>query len=94
MSCLALNASFEPLTIVTTRRAVRLVLDGKAELLESDTERVFRSEDRVVPCPAVIRLVRSSKPDAGSTVAIRRISCSGSSAGGCRRGWRKGTRRA
>ena len=32
MSCLALNASFEPLTIVTTRRAVRLVLDGKAEV--------------------------------------------------------------
>ena len=58
MSCLALNASFEPLTIVTTRRAVRLVLDGKAELLESDAGRVFRSEDRVVPCPAVIRLVR------------------------------------
>lgn len=58
MSCLALNASFEPLTIVTTRRAVRLVLDGKAELLESDAGRVFRSEERVVPCPSVIRLVR------------------------------------
>jgi 5-methylcytosine-specific restriction endonuclease McrA len=53
-----LNASFEPLTIVTTRRAVRLVLDGKAELLESDAGRVFRSEERVVPCPSVIRLVR------------------------------------
>jgi len=53
-----LNASFEPLTIVTTRRAVRLVLDGKAELLESDVGRVFRSEERVVPCPSVIRLVR------------------------------------
>lgn len=58
MSCLALNASFEPLTIVPTRRAVRLVLDGKAELLERDTGRVYRSEDRVVPCPSVIRLVR------------------------------------
>jgi 5-methylcytosine-specific restriction endonuclease McrA len=58
VSCLALNASFEPLTIVTSRRAVRLVLDGKAELLEADTERVFRSEDRVVPSPSVIRLVR------------------------------------
>ena len=58
MSCLALNASFEPLTIVPTRRAVRLVLDGKAELLEKDSGRVFRSEDRVVPCPSVIRLVR------------------------------------
>lgn len=58
MSCLALNASFEPLTIVPTRRAVRLVLDGKAEVLEEDSGRSYRSETRVVPCPAVIRLVR------------------------------------
>jgi 5-methylcytosine-specific restriction endonuclease McrA len=58
MSCLALNASFEPLTIVPARRAVRLVLDGKAEILEEDSGRVFRSESRVVPVPAVIRLVR------------------------------------
>jgi 5-methylcytosine-specific restriction endonuclease McrA len=58
VSCLALNASFEPLTIVPSRRAVRLVLDGKAELLESEPDRVFRSEDRVVPSPSVIRLVR------------------------------------
>ena len=28
MGCLALNASYEPLTIVPARRAVRLVLDG------------------------------------------------------------------
>ena len=58
MSCLALNASFEPLTIVPARRAVRLVLDGKAEILEQDGARRFRSESRVVPCPSVIRLVR------------------------------------
>lgn len=58
MSCLALNASFEPLTIVPARRAVRLVLDGKAEILEEDGGRSFRSEREVIPCPAVIRLVR------------------------------------
>jgi len=58
MSCLALNASFEPLTIVPARRAVRLVLDGKAEILEEDSGHFFRSESRVVPVPAVIRLVR------------------------------------
>lgn len=57
MGCLALNASFEPLTIVPPRRAVRLVLDGKAEILEQDGEKRFRSEHRVVPSPAVIRLV-------------------------------------
>lgn len=58
LSCLALNASFEPLTIVAPRRAVRLVLDGKAEILEEDAQRSFRSEHRSIPWPAVIRLVR------------------------------------
>jgi 5-methylcytosine-specific restriction endonuclease McrA len=58
MGCLALNASFEPLTIVPARRAVRLVLDGKAEIIEVDEERGFRSERTHLPCPSVIRLVR------------------------------------
>lgn len=58
MGCLALNASFEPLTIVPPRRAVRLVLDGKAEILEVDGSQRFRSARSDVPCPAVIRLVR------------------------------------
>lgn len=58
MGCLALNASYEPLTIVPARRAVRLVLDRKAEILEVDVDRAFRSEQKEVPCPQVIRLVR------------------------------------
>jgi 5-methylcytosine-specific restriction endonuclease McrA len=58
MSCLALNASFEPLTIVPVRRAVRLVLDGKAEILEKEAQHSFRSERRSLPFPTVIRLVR------------------------------------
>lgn len=58
MACLALNASYEPLTIVPARRAVRLVLDRKAELLEADHGRPFRSEATSVPFPQVIRLVR------------------------------------
>jgi 5-methylcytosine-specific restriction endonuclease McrA len=58
VGCLALNASFEPLTIVPSRRAVRLVLDGKAEILEEDGSRRFRSEHHVIPFPTVIRLVR------------------------------------
>lgn len=58
MGCLALNASYEPLTLVTTRRAVRLVLDRKAEILEVDEPRIFRSERTEVPAPSVIRLVR------------------------------------
>lgn len=58
MGCLALNASFEPLTLVPARRAVRLVMDRKAEILEVDEGRSFRSETSEVPCPSVIRLVR------------------------------------
>lgn len=58
MGCLALNASFEPLTLVPVRRAIRLVLDRKAEVLEVDGQREFRSERTSVACPTVIRLVR------------------------------------
>jgi 5-methylcytosine-specific restriction endonuclease McrA len=56
--CLALNASFEPLTILPVRRALRLVIDQKAEVLEVDESRTFRSARRDLPCPTVIRLVR------------------------------------
>ena len=40
------------------RRALRLVLDRKAEILEVDESRVFRSERSELPAPLVIRLVR------------------------------------
>jgi 5-methylcytosine-specific restriction endonuclease McrA len=58
MGCLALNASFEPLTIIPVRRALRLVIDRKAEALEVDENRSFRSESAEFPAPVVIRLVR------------------------------------
>lgn len=58
MGCLALNASFEPLTILPVERALRLVIDRKAEVLEVDAGRVFRSEREEHPCPIVIRLRR------------------------------------
>ncbi|MBA2244717.1 MAG: HNH endonuclease, partial [Gemmatimonadetes bacterium] len=58
MECLALNASFEPLTILPVQRALRLVIDSKAEILEVDAARSFRSQWQEVPCPTVIRLVR------------------------------------
>ncbi len=56
--CLALNTSFEPLTLVPVRRALRLVIDGKAEIVEADKGRCFRSEHLTIPRPSVIRLVR------------------------------------
>jgi 5-methylcytosine-specific restriction endonuclease McrA len=56
--CLALNASFEPLTMVPTRRALRLVIEGKAEIVEADGDELIRSARLQMPRPAIIRLVR------------------------------------
>lgn len=56
VGCLALNASFEPLTMVPVRRALRLVIDGKAEIVEADAGRDVRSERMSMPRPVVIRL--------------------------------------
>ena len=56
VGCLALNASFEPLTMVPMRRALRLVIDGKAEIVEAESGKLVRSERLTMPRPAVIRL--------------------------------------
>ena len=53
---LLLNASFEPLCVVSSRRAVVLVLKDKAEIVHRNGAE-FRSERRNVPVPSVIRLV-------------------------------------
>src|SRR5213595_3292996 len=58
MGCLALNASFEPLTILPIERALRLVIDRKAEVLEADDARFYRSERDRIATPLVIRLKR------------------------------------
>lgn len=58
VGCLALNSSFEPLTLVPLRRALRLVIDGKAEIVEADGDRSVRSANRHFPHPVVIRLMR------------------------------------
>lgn len=52
---LVLNASFEPLSIVSPQRATCLVLADKADVLEDDGH-VIRSENLAVPRPSVIKL--------------------------------------
>ena len=54
---LLLNASYEPLGIVTVPRAIRLVWRGTAETIELDGDRVLRSVRASYPCPSVVRLV-------------------------------------
>jgi 5-methylcytosine-specific restriction endonuclease McrA len=54
---LVLNQSYEPLTVCRARRAVVLIYQGKAELLE-DGVGVVHSIDQTIPLPSVIRLER------------------------------------
>lgn len=52
---LVLNATYEPLCVVSARRALVLVLKHKAEMVHQDGG-VFRSESAAVPIPSVVRL--------------------------------------
>lgn len=54
-SALVLNASYEPLSVVSSRRATCLVLAEKAEMLEGDGV-VLHSETMQIAQPSVIRL--------------------------------------
>ena len=53
---LVLNAAYEPLSVVSVKRAVILLLKEKAELIEAAEARL-RSERFSIPQPLVIRLV-------------------------------------
>lgn len=57
---LVLNAGYEPLSLVSVRRAIVLLLREKAELLEA-TQQVLSSSQRTIPVPLVIRLVHYVK---------------------------------
>lgn len=52
---LVLNQNFEPLNVCNVKRALVLVLDGKAEVLELNHQ-VVHTPTRSIHCPSVIRL--------------------------------------
>lgn len=56
MTVLLLNATFEPLRVISRNRAVCLILDGKAEVIEAAPGRI-RSANTDYTAPAVIRLL-------------------------------------
>ena len=53
---LVLNQNYEPLNVCNVRRAIVLVIDGKAEILEAHPG-TMTSTSRVFPSPSVIRMV-------------------------------------
>lgn len=70
---LVLNATFEPICVVSSRRALCLVLDSKAELVHPTGE-VFHSARVVYPEPSVVRLCSYVKVPRQTRVAITRRS--------------------
>jgi 5-methylcytosine-specific restriction endonuclease McrA len=68
---LVLNASFEPLCVVSTRRALMLVIEGKAEQVTS-TERAFHSERQIWPEPSIVRLCYYVRVPYQARVALNR----------------------
>jgi 5-methylcytosine-specific restriction endonuclease McrA len=68
---LVLNATYEPLCVVSTRRALMLILDDKAEMITS-TDRVYRSARRTFPEPSVVRLSYFVKVPYQARVALNR----------------------
>ena len=54
---LVLNASFEPINIVSWQRAIQLLFQGKVEVIE-ESEREVRSVRLTIRIPAVLRLIQ------------------------------------
>ena len=71
MRALILNATYEPLSIVSARRAIVLVLRQKAVMVEESGD-VWRSERTTHPLPSVIRLRAYVKVPYARRVALNR----------------------
>ena len=71
MSVLLLNATYEPMRVLPLRRALALVLAGKAEMVEAGDGEV-RSASESFPVPAVIRLLYFVKLPFTSKVPLNR----------------------
>lgn len=70
---LVLNASYEPLSVVSSRRATVLMLTGKADLVSPSGHR-FHSEHLVVEVPSIVRLRQYVKVPFRRRAALNRRS--------------------
>ncbi len=89
MSVLLLNATYEPMRVLPLRRALALVLAGKAEMVKAGDGEI-RSASDSFPVPAVIRLLYFVKLPFTGKVPLNRRALSVRDEGccqvaGCRR---------
>jgi 5-methylcytosine-specific restriction endonuclease McrA len=68
---LVLNASYEPLSVVSGRRAVVLVLRGRAVVIEARDE-LWHASATVVPVPSVVRLTSYVRVPFERTIPVTR----------------------
>lgn len=61
-STLLLNASFEPMKIISWQRAITLVFLGKVEVVEAYDQEI-RGVSRSLPMPSVVRLRRYARQE-------------------------------
>lgn len=54
--CVVMNTTYEPITIVSSKRALILYLEGKAIIVEEHPELVVRSPNQIFPVPTSIVL--------------------------------------
>lgn len=67
---LQINASYEPLAFCSTRRAIILFVNGKAEIIEDRGKEIHKG----IPFPSVIRLVEQAKiPHKTQTLSRKNI---------------------
>jgi 5-methylcytosine-specific restriction endonuclease McrA len=72
MRTLVLNAGYEPLSVVSFRRALMLVLDNKATIVEIDLERPIWAVSESYDRPSVIALTRYVRIPSGRRVPVSR----------------------
>ena len=72
MRTLVLNAGYEPLTVVSFKRAILLVLNDKATILASDHAHPVRSAYGAWERPSVILLTRYVRIPRGRVVPVSR----------------------
>jgi 5-methylcytosine-specific restriction endonuclease McrA len=72
MATLLLNASYEPLTVLSLKRAMLLVLDERAEVVVADEDDPVRSPSCSFPRPIVIRLIAYVKIPYRAKVALNK----------------------
>lgn len=74
--CEVLNVTYEPLQPVNVKRGIRLVLDGKATLLEEHPTLVLRSAGDIFPVPTRIvlhTLVKTRNPHTPAALTRRNL---------------------